>query len=69
MLRPRHDLEIKSLQSSLLEREGVSEGVAVPDGITAGDWVRTRVKKNLDKPTGLNQKEVIGGVQINKYYD
>jgi hypothetical protein len=70
MLRPGNDLDIKLLQSPLLENESASNGVAIPDGIKAGDWVRTRVKKNLNKPTGLeNQTDVIGGVKINKYYD
>lgn len=71
-LRPAYDLKLKALESPLLKREGfVSDGsTAESDGITAGDWVRARVKGNQDKvPQGGNQeKAVLGGLKA-KYYD
>jgi hypothetical protein len=40
------------------------------DNIKAGDWVKTRVRQNLDKavPEGREDKVVINGVKA-KYYN
>ena len=71
-LRPAYDLKLKALESPLLKRLGyVDESGETPtDGITAGDWVRARVKGNQDKVPvgGYREKTVLGGVKA-KYYD
>ncbi|KAK4550495.1 hypothetical protein LTR36_000074 [Oleoguttula mirabilis] len=70
-LRPSHDLSLKTVDSPVLERLGLlkdsDDGAA---DIKAGDWVRTRVKGNLDKavPGGRKEQTVLGGVKV-KYYD
>ena len=70
-LRPAYDLELKAVDSPLLKRLGMNNTEDRAAGIKAGDWVRARVKGNLDKPEVRNAKggrEVLGGVKIN-YYD
>ena len=69
-LRPSHDLKLKTVDSPLLERLGLKAEDGAADDITAGDWVRARVKGNQDKvPEGGNQnKPVLGGLKA-KYYD
>ena len=67
-LRPARDLDLKRVESPLLDRLGLeSEG----EGITAGEWVRARVAGNLLKPEERNKeggREVVKGVKA-KYYD
>ncbi|KAK5109751.1 hypothetical protein LTR62_006591 [Meristemomyces frigidus] len=69
-VRPAHDLDLKTLDSPLLERLGLKgvEGDQAGD-IKAGDWVRARVRGNLDKAKsgGQEEKEVLKGVKV-KYY-
>lgn len=69
-LRPAYDLKLKTVDSPLLKRLGLKSEHDAADDITAGDWVRARVKGNQDKvPEGGNQnKPVIGGISA-KYYD
>lgn len=69
-LRPAYDLKLKALESPLLKRLGYESEDHAADAITAGDWVRARVKGNQDKvPEGGNQnKPVLGGLKA-KYYD
>jgi isopenicillin N synthase-like dioxygenase len=70
-LRPAHDLELKTLESPLLERLGLKPEHDDGEGIKAGNWVRTRVRQNLDpakKDGPRKEKEVLGGVKV-KYYD
>lgn len=70
-LRPAHDLSLKTVDSPVLERLGLlKERDDAAAGIKAGDWVKARVKGNLDPAReGKNQeKEVVGGVKA-KYYD
>ncbi|OQO13741.1 hypothetical protein B0A48_01971 [Cryoendolithus antarcticus] len=68
-LRPAHDLRLKALDSPVLERLGFRQKEGM-DGIKAGDWVRARVKGNLDRAVegGAKEKEVIKGVKV-RYYD
>ena len=68
---PAHDLFLKTVDSPLLRRLGLKgEGSGEADGIKAGDWVRTRVRQNLDKASekGREDKVVMNGVKA-KYYD
>lgn len=72
-LRPAHDLDLKVVDSPLLKRLGLkAEGDGERAGIKAGDWVKARVKGNLDpaKERGApNEEEVLPGVKIVKRYD
>lgn len=69
LILPRYDLPLKSLDSPILEREGL-KGDKQAAGIKAGDWVRARVKGNSDKAVagGTKEKAVVGGLKV-KYYD
>ncbi|KAK3067859.1 hypothetical protein LTR53_015004, partial [Teratosphaeriaceae sp. CCFEE 6253] len=69
-VRPAHDLELKPLDSPLLERLGLKAEHDAARNIKAGDWVKARVKGNLDKAVagGHKEKAVLGGVKV-KYYD
>lgn len=68
-LRPAHDLELKTIDSPLLKRLGLKPEKDEGEGIKAGDWVKARVKGNLERaPKGGHlEKEVIGGIKV-KYY-
>lgn len=74
-LRPAHDLDLKVVDSPLLERLGLrDEDDAAKEGIKAGDWVKARVKGNWDpakdrSKDGPKEEAVLGGVKIRKYYD
>lgn len=69
-LRPSYDLSLKTLDSPVLKRLGLEGSEQAAAGIKAGDWVRARVKGNLDRAKAGNnrQKEVLNGVKV-KYYD
>ncbi|KUJ07573.1 Clavaminate synthase-like protein [Mollisia scopiformis] len=71
-VRPEDDLILKPIESPLLERLGLKgEG---GDGVhlTAGEWVKARVAKNVNKAGGSKEasgeQEIIKGVKA-KYYD
>ena len=68
-LRPAHDLKLKKLESPLLERLGLQSENSNADELKAGDWVKARVKGNLDKATGTGgkEKEVLNGVKASYY--
>ena len=69
--RPAHDLSLKTLDSPLLRRLGLKgDDKGDADDIKAGDWVKTRVRQNLDKasPDGREDKVVLNGVK-SKYYN
>lgn len=69
-LRPAHDLSLKTVDSPLLQRLGLKNEDDKAADIKAGDWVKARVKGNLDRAVkgGHKEKEVLGGVKV-KYYD
>lgn len=69
-LRPAHDLPLKTLDSPVLRRLGLKDDTDDASEIKAGDWVKTRVRQNLDRATegGHKEKEVLKGVKV-KYYD
>jgi len=72
-LRPAHDLDLKVVDSPLLKRLGLkAEDDGSKEGIKAGDWVKARVKGNLNpaKEKGASkEEEVLPGVKVVKYYD
>jgi hypothetical protein len=68
---PAHDLPLKTVDSPLLRRLGLkSDDQGEADNIKAGDWVKTRVRQNLDKASanGREDKVVMNGVKV-KYYN
>ena len=70
-VRSEDDLELKTIPSPLLQRLGLDKQ---PEGpvLTAGEWVKARVAKNVNKAgdsTKENgEQEIIKGVSA-KYYD
>lgn len=71
-LRPEDDVKLTPIKSNVLERLGYTE---TPDesvvGITAGEWVKARVKKGVAKGevrSELKEETIIGGRSA-KYYD
>ena len=76
-VRPRNDLKLRPVPSKVMEKLGYDKLVdekAV--GLTAGEWVKARVKNNVDKypdNKGPGQQkeqdaEILGGLKA-KYYD
>jgi isopenicillin N synthase-like dioxygenase len=65
-VRPEDNLELKVLPSPLLQRLGLD---TQPEGpiVTAGEWVKARVAKNVNKG-GKDDQEIVKGVKT-KYYD
>lgn len=63
-------MNLKTVDSPLLERLGLKDSHGEAADLKAGDWVRMRVKQNQDKAVngGHKEKEVLGGVKV-KYYD
>ena len=62
---------MKTVDSPLLRRLGLkSDDAGEADNIKAGDWVKTRVRQNLDKASvnGRETKTVMNGVKA-QYYD
>lgn len=72
-LRPAHDLDLKVVDSPLLKRLGLKgEDDGSKEGVKAGDWVKARVKGNLDpakKQGARKEEEVLPGVKVVRYYD
>ena len=69
-LRPEDSLELKPVQSDVLERLGYTRSTdASAVGVTAGEWVKARVARNVNKQqTGDVDQEIVKGVKA-KYYD
>ena len=72
-LRPAHDLDLEVVDSPLLKRLGLkTEDDRSKEGVKAGDWVKARVKGNLDPAKdrrASKEEEVLPGVKVVKYYD
>ncbi|KDN72349.1 putative 2OG-Fe(II)oxygenase superfamily protein [Colletotrichum sublineola] len=68
-VRPARDLDLKTLDSPLLERMGLKSDKDETAGIKAGDWVQARVKEDLQEAVEGGHKivPVLGGVSV-KYY-
>lgn len=71
-VRPEDSLELRPVVSSVLERLGynkVTDSGAV--GITAGEWVKARVSRNVAQSKARSEvveEEIIKGKSV-KYYD
>ncbi len=70
-VRPEDNLELKPVKSPLLERLGLQKDSEGPV-LTAGEWVKARVAKNVNKTSESAKEgaeiEIIKGVKA-KYYD
>lgn len=69
-VRPEDDLQLRTVPSPLLKRLGL-DGDAEGAGLTAGEWVKARVAKNVNKTASsseANESEILKGVKA-KYYD
>jgi hypothetical protein len=70
-VRPEDGLELRSVPSPLLERLGLQKDAEGPV-LTAGEWVKARVAKNVNKTSDSTkdgaEAEIINGVKA-KYYD
>lgn len=75
-VRPEDTLPLKPIESKLLERLGYEADeeakAATAAGITAGDWVKARVKTGVNRSKAarseISEEEVLKGVKA-KYYD
>ncbi|KAL2862501.1 putative oxidoreductase, 2OG-Fe(II) oxygenase family [Aspergillus lucknowensis] len=71
-VRPEDSLELRPVESAVLRRLGYDQAVdnsAV--GITAGEWVKARVAKGVDRGPArseIGDQPIIGGV-VARYYD
>jgi hypothetical protein len=71
-VRPEDDLELRQMRSPVLERLGYKKVQEDVVGITAGEWVKARVragvKRSAKTRSETNEQEIIGGRKA-KYYD
>ncbi|KAL3297475.1 flavonol synthase [Colletotrichum asianum] len=72
-VRPEDSLELRPVQSKVLERLGYdSNANSELAGITAGEWVKARVRagvnKNKQARSEISEQEIVKGVKA-KYYD
>lgn len=73
-VRPEDDLELKPVDSPVLERLGykADETAQATAGITAGEWVKARVKAGVDRSkqarSDIKEEEILKGVKT-KYFD
>ncbi|KLU87274.1 hypothetical protein MAPG_06275 [Magnaporthiopsis poae ATCC 64411] len=70
-VRPAHDLDLRTLDSPLLRRLGLLDDEARDQaaGITAGDWVKARVREDVQEAVEGGHKivPVLGGLKT-RYY-
>lgn len=73
-VRPENGLELKPVESKVLERLGYEpdQEAQLAAGITAGEWVKARVKAGVDRSKAprseVSEQEIIKGLKA-KYYD
>lgn len=75
-VRPENDLELKPVQSGVLEKLGYKPDAEnqLAEGITAGEWVKARVRAGVNKGkdgqarSEIKEQEILKGVKA-KYYD
>jgi isopenicillin N synthase-like dioxygenase len=73
-VRPEDDLELTPIKSAVLDRLGYKPDAdeQVAAGITAGEWVKARVKAGVNRGkevrSNLQEEEILNGVKA-KYYD
>lgn len=73
-VRPENELELKPVESPVLERLGYKPDAETQlgEGITAGEWVKARVKAGVDRSktarSEMAEQEILNGVKA-KYFD
>lgn len=71
-VRPEDDLELRPVRSPVLERLGYDKVQEDVVGITAGEWVKARVRAGVNRSakarSETNEQEIIGGRKA-KFYD
>ena len=68
-VRPGEDLNLKTLDSPLLRRLGMLDGVEDGGYVRAGDWVKARAQRNWKQPFGKMEYLTLGGVKTRIAYD
>ena len=71
-VRPEDDVRLTPIKSNVLEKLGYTEtSDESVVGITAGEWVKARVKKGVakGKVRSEQREEAIAGGKVAKYYD
>lgn len=68
-VRPGDHLDLRPVNSPLLRREGFYKEGEQQNEVTAGDWVRARVRKNWDKPGDRKENISVGGVQARLFHE
>lgn len=67
-VRPEDALELRPVDSPVMQRLGYTTA-GEGEGITAGEWVKARVKTNVAKGSSMQaEQEIIKGIKA-KYYD
>lgn len=73
-VRPEDDLVLKPVDSPVIKRLGyeLDEESKAIEGITAGEWVKARVKAGVDRSkqarSEVSEQEILKGVKV-KYFD
>ncbi|KAF7591708.1 hypothetical protein BBP40_001221 [Aspergillus hancockii] len=68
-VRPSDRLQLKSVDSPLLRREGYHKETTDID-IPAPEWTRARIRKNWTRsPTDLNENVTLGGFKAKVFYE
>jgi isopenicillin N synthase-like dioxygenase len=68
-VRPEDDLELVPVKSPVLERLGYDKTLDDSTvGLTAGEWVKARVSKNVSRAPESSDDTILKGVKA-KYYD
>ncbi|KAK1689895.1 hypothetical protein BDP55DRAFT_712280 [Colletotrichum godetiae] len=71
-VRPEDSLELRPVQSKVLKRLGYNENEnAALTGLTAGEWVKARVRAGVNRNQArseVSEQEIVRGVKA-KYYD
>ena len=62
-------MDLRPVDSPLLRREGFYKEGEQQNEVTAGDWVRARVRKNWDKPGDRKENISVGGVQARLFHE
>jgi len=65
-VRPEDEFELRPVESPAMKRLGYTKA-GEGEGMTAGEWVRARVRTNVGKGKQM-EEEIVNGVKA-KYYD
>ncbi|KAJ1705349.1 gibberellin 20-oxidase [Aspergillus flavus] len=69
-VRPGDGLDLKTVDSPLLRRLGLKKDEGDEAQVSAGEWVRARVRRNWDKPPKANDENIeLGGVKTTIFHE